>query len=81
LRARRGDGGFGKDTSQKGSVWVGHFTPLPKGTTAVSKGTITFRLTEKGWLAAKVPDTAAVGYCTDKGPTDCYGQLGWNTLE
>lgn len=74
-------GGFVKDSGQKGSIWVGHFTSLPKGTTAVSKGTITFRLTEKGWLSANVPDNAAVAYCTDKGPADCYHKLGWDTLE
>jgi len=72
-------GGFVKDLHQKGSVWVGKFTSLPKGTTAVSRGTITFRETEKGWLSSAL--SADDGYCTDKGPTDCYTSLGWNRLE
>lgn len=73
---------FVKDTGQIGSVRVGHFTPLPKGTTAVIKGTIVFRLARKGWLLANVvPDTTRVRYCTDEGPADCYRKLGWDTLE
>jgi hypothetical protein len=74
-------GGFVKDAHQRGSIWVGKFTSLPKGTTAVKRGTITFRETEKGWLSAGMPDSVDDGYCTDKGPTDCYAKLGWNKLE
>jgi hypothetical protein len=72
-------GGFVKDTHQKGSMWIGKFTSLPKGTTAVSRGTITFRETENGWLTSSL--SADDGYCTDKGPKDCYASLGWNKLE
>jgi len=74
-------GGFVKDTHQKGSMWVGRFATLPKGTTAVARGTITFRATEKGWLSSGLPDTVDDGYCKDKRPTDCYTKLGWNKLE
>ena len=74
-------GGFVRDIGQKGSMWIGQFTPLPKGTTAISRGTITFRMTEKGWLSSDLPDTVDDGYCTDKGPADCYEKLGWNKLE
>jgi len=72
-------GGFVQDTHQKGSMWIGKFTSLPKGTTAVSRGTITFRETEKGWISSTL--SVDDGYCTDKGPTDCYARLGWNRLE
>ena len=57
-------GGFVKDTRQKGSMWIGKLTSLPKGTTAVSRGTITFRETEKGWISSAL--SVDDGYCTEK---------------
>jgi hypothetical protein len=54
---------------------------LPKGAIFVSKGTITFRLTEKGWLSSDLVDRVTDSYCTDSKPEDCYEKLGWNKLE
>jgi hypothetical protein len=59
--------------SQRGSM-----TPLPKGTTAVRSGVITFRQTDNGWVSAYPgkPDDATNSYCTDLKPDACYEKLG-----
>jgi hypothetical protein len=48
--------------------------------TAVLRGTITFRFTEKGWVSPKVPDQFDQNYCTDLKPEACYKKLGWDKL-
>lgn len=72
-------GGFIKDPG-KYSVYL-HAESLPAGTIAVRRGRITFRLTEKGWLSADLPVTAAAdnGYCTKlTKPEACYKELKWD---
>jgi hypothetical protein len=54
--------------------------PIPAGATGVSKGTITFRETERGWLTNDRP-VADEGYCPPKTPPQaCYKKLGWDKL-
>lgn len=71
-----GGGGFIKDPGRS-NVWM-QTVSLPAGTTAVRRGKITFRQTEKGWLSADLPDTADSGYCTQLKPDACYRELKWD---
>jgi len=54
---------------------------IPKGTTGVGRGTITFGKTEKGWISRDLPDHADSGYCGEKQPQACYKALGWDKLQ
>jgi len=74
-----GEPGFWKDFGPGDrNNFLGHFVPLPKGTTAVRRGTITFRYTENGWVSGKVPDNWTDNYCTDLKPDACYTKVGWD---
>jgi len=53
---------------------------LPVGTTAVRRGQITFRLTEKGWIAPGGAENVETGYCTQLEPSNCYKELGYDKL-
>lgn len=72
-----GMGGFIEDPGAKAAKLgiQSYFTSLPKGTTAVRRGTITFRYTDGGWVSADLPDTSSDGYCPDLKPKDCYERL------
>jgi hypothetical protein len=81
------DGGFGsgfiKDPAKgPSSLWGrGKIKPMPKGAFAIRRGNITFRLTDKGWVSADLPDTAQDAWCTEeRSPSVCYEQLGWNKI-
>ena len=71
-------GGFVKDPGVKRIGPFNTYTPLPKGTVGVRKGTINFRSTERGWIAGDVDWVE--GYCTDLKAQDCYKKLGLNKI-
>ncbi len=73
-----GGGGFVKDP---GPGWEWGVQSIPRGSIAVEKGKISFRLTEKGWVSDDHPDDLRSGYCTGAtSPQACYASTGFNTV-
>lgn len=70
-------GGFTQDI---GPNLFFHSESIPKGTTGVGRGPITFRLTERGWVSAPKPDFAQWAWCRPVrlAPEACYKVLGWD---
>ncbi len=76
-----GGEGFIKDPGVSTGPWGIHYYSIAKGSTAVQRGKITFRLTEKGWMSSDLPDHSDVGYCNGKDdivPEVCLKNLGWD---
>jgi hypothetical protein len=87
--------GFIQDPGNKEDSWGTKYESLPKGTTAIARGKITFRLTEKGWVSEDAPDTEEFAYCSGAiwsgmdgsidhheivNPETCYWKHGWEKL-
>jgi len=88
-------GGFVKDPGVSETYGAGagtKYTSLPEGTIAAERGTIHFRLTEKGWISGDSLENVQLGYCTGPttgefvvgaprtSPEECFKSLKWDKL-
>lgn len=75
-------GGIVKDPGKNQAVSFGggQTKSLREGTIALRHGTITFRMTENGWVSPDLPDTADDGQCGTLSVEDCIKQLGWDKV-